>query len=175
MEELTGALDDNGVADIADRRNLDFVRKELNLQASGEVSDESAMSIGQFLGAQAIVTGELVNTGDGCRFRLSVVNVETAAREVSTRLNMQGDRSLKQLIAALGKGKKPAEAVAAASVALKAMEQAQTAPQSTGAFLNWGISWINSYEKKSDPADKSSRHRSSHNLFQRSNQSRPNS
>jgi hypothetical protein len=124
MEELTGALYDNGVADIADRRNLDFVRKELNLQISGEVSDETGVSIGRFIGAQAIITGELVNTGGGYRFRLSVVNVETAAREGSTRFNVRGDRNLKRLVTALGKGKKPAEAVAAASAALKAMEQA---------------------------------------------------
>ncbi|GAB6392885.1 MAG: tetratricopeptide repeat protein [Treponematales bacterium] len=100
MEELTGALYDHGVTDIADRRNLDFVRKEINLQISGEVSDASGVSVGQFIGAQAIITGELVNTGDGCRFRLNVVNVETAAREVSTRLNVRNDKALQNLAAA---------------------------------------------------------------------------
>jgi len=61
------------------------------------------------------------------------VNVETAAREVSTRLNVRNDKALQNLAAALGKGKKPAEAVAAAASALKVMEQAQAASQSAGA------------------------------------------
>jgi hypothetical protein len=103
------------------------------------VSDASGVSVGQFIGAQAIITGELVNTGSGYRFRLSVVNVETAAREVSTRLNVRNDKVLQNLAAALGRGGKPAEAVAAASAALKAMEQAQAASQSAGAFLDRGI------------------------------------
>ncbi|GAB6391389.1 MAG: tetratricopeptide repeat protein [Treponematales bacterium] len=131
MAELEAALYDNGVADIADRHNLDFVRKELNLQISGEVDDKTAQSIGKFWGAQSIVTGEMVNTGDGYRFRLSVVNVETAAREGSTRFNVRRDRNFKKLIAALGKGEGPAVTVA------EAKEKA--ASQSAGAFLDRGI------------------------------------
>jgi hypothetical protein len=44
MDELTGALV-NGNLEVADRRNLAYVFKELNFQMSGDVSDDTAVSI----------------------------------------------------------------------------------------------------------------------------------
>jgi hypothetical protein len=48
---------------IIERKSLDLIRKEMNLQLSGDVSDDSAQAIGKQLGAQAIVTGSLTNLG----------------------------------------------------------------------------------------------------------------
>jgi hypothetical protein len=48
MDELTGALVD-GDLEVADRRNLEFAYKELNFQMTGDVSDETAVSIGKFM------------------------------------------------------------------------------------------------------------------------------
>jgi tetratricopeptide (TPR) repeat protein len=97
MDELTGALVD-GRLEVADRRNLEYVYKELNFQMSGEVSDETAVSIGKFLGARYVITGQLVKAGDRYRYRLSGINVETAVQESSTRLNVRNDRILQSLI-----------------------------------------------------------------------------
>ena len=58
MEELTGALVDRDM-EVADRQNLEYVYRELDLQMSGDVSDESARSIGKFLGADMVITGQL--------------------------------------------------------------------------------------------------------------------
>ena len=44
MDELTGALV-GGNLEVADRRNLAFVYRELELQLSGEVSGETAVSM----------------------------------------------------------------------------------------------------------------------------------
>jgi len=53
---------------VVDRQQLDLIRAELNFQMSGEVSDESAQSIGQMLGVQSIMSGTdydpHANTGD---------------------------------------------------------------------------------------------------------------
>ncbi|MDR0562439.1 MAG: CsgG/HfaB family protein, partial [Spirochaetaceae bacterium] len=77
IEELSGALVMNNKVTIIERRSLDLIRKEMQLQLSGDVSDDSAQAIGKQLGAQAIVSGSLTNLGDMYRFRIKAINVET--------------------------------------------------------------------------------------------------
>ena len=79
IEELTGKLVMGRKITIVDRRNLALITNEMNLQLSGDVSDESAQAIGRMLGAQSIVSGTLTNMGTFYRFRIRVINVETAA------------------------------------------------------------------------------------------------
>jgi tetratricopeptide (TPR) repeat protein len=98
MDELTGALVD-GNLEVADRRNLNFVYKELKFQMSGDVSDETAVSVGKFLGAPYVITGQFIKVGGRYRYRLSGISVETAQQESSTRIDVRDDRSLQRLIA----------------------------------------------------------------------------
>ncbi|MDR1574716.1 MAG: hypothetical protein LBS37_01810 [Treponema sp.] len=100
MDELKGALVD-GSLEVADRNNLEYVYRELNFQMSGDVDDKSAQAIGRFQGARYVITGQLLNTGGGYRYRLNGINVETAIQESSTRLNVRNDRAFKDLLAAL--------------------------------------------------------------------------
>ncbi|MDR1095275.1 MAG: CsgG/HfaB family protein, partial [Spirochaetaceae bacterium] len=88
MDELVGVLVD-GSLEVADRNNLAYVYRELNFQMSGDVNDKSAQSIGKFLGAQYVITGQLVDTGGEYRYRLNGINVETAAHEISARLDVR--------------------------------------------------------------------------------------
>jgi tetratricopeptide (TPR) repeat protein len=131
MDELTGALVDGGL-EVADRRNLPYVYKELNFQMSGEVSDESAVSIGKYLGASHVIFGQLVNAGGSRRYRLSGVNAETAVQESSTRLRVRSDRALRDLIAAVKKD--PVSATAASYG-----ESGGGPPKTAGAFFDRGI------------------------------------
>lgn len=62
---------------MVDRRNLENIRQELNFQLSGDVSDETAQSIGKMYGAQAIISGEMTAIGDTYRMRVSAIAVET--------------------------------------------------------------------------------------------------
>ncbi|MDR2096467.1 MAG: penicillin-binding protein activator LpoB, partial [Treponema sp.] len=100
MDELGGALA-GGEIEVADRRNLAFVYKELNFQMSGEVSDESAVSVGKFLGARYVLTGQLVKTGNQYRYRLTAIDVETALQESSSRINVRDDGGFRKLLANL--------------------------------------------------------------------------
>jgi tetratricopeptide (TPR) repeat protein/predicted small secreted protein len=129
MDELAGALVD-GSLEVADRNNLEYVYKELNFQMSGEVDDESAQSIGKFLGASYVITGQLVNTGGGYRYRLNGINVETAVHESSTRLDVRDDRAFKRLLAAV-----QAEAIVTRTAGYGA------APRTAGTFLDRGITF----------------------------------
>ena len=63
---------------ITDRSELDRLRREQNFQLSGEVDDETAVSIGRFAGADIIVTGRVDGEGSLRRLRLRVINTQTA-------------------------------------------------------------------------------------------------
>jgi tetratricopeptide (TPR) repeat protein len=130
MDELTGALVD-GDLEVADRRNLAYVYKELDFQMTGDVSDEAAVPIGKFLGAQYVITGQLVKAGGRYRYRLSGVNVETAAQESSARLDVREDGGLYRLIADL----RDYTGVTVAA----AYERPSAQPQTAGAFLDRGL------------------------------------
>jgi tetratricopeptide (TPR) repeat protein len=128
IEELRDALFDQGVADIADQQNLSYVERELGLPGSGKAGDQ--VSIGQFWGAQAVITGELVETGSGCRFGVKVVNVKTGSQEGSVQLTLRTGEELRQWIAALKRGSPRPESPAGGGV---------RGGGSAGAFLDQGI------------------------------------
>ena len=63
---------------IVDRRTLDIIRAEQNFQMSGEVSEESAISIGQMLGANIVITGGITGTSTNQRLSIKALDVKTA-------------------------------------------------------------------------------------------------
>jgi hypothetical protein len=63
---------------IIDRTQLDEIRLEQNFQMSGEVDDETAVSIGKIVGANIIITGNVTGADTTRRLRLRVLNTETA-------------------------------------------------------------------------------------------------
>jgi tetratricopeptide (TPR) repeat protein len=131
MEELTGALVDRGM-EVADRQNLEYVYRELDFQMSGEVSDESARSIGKFLGADLVITGQFTELGGPYRYRASAIHVEQATRESVTRLDVRGDAALRRMVTALA-GQKTVVKTASYG------EGGTSAPKTAGAFLDRGI------------------------------------
>ena len=63
---------------ICARSQLDMIRQEQNLQLSGEVDDDSAISIGKFTGANVIVTGKIEGDNTLRRLRLRLLDTQTA-------------------------------------------------------------------------------------------------
>ncbi|MDR1316620.1 MAG: hypothetical protein LBK13_07070 [Spirochaetales bacterium] len=98
IEELMGNLVKGRKVVVVDRNSLDLVRQEWNFQSSGEVSDDSAQSIGKMLGAQAVVSGNLMDLGNAYRFRIYSLNVETAAREASAMFTVYRDDQIAYLL-----------------------------------------------------------------------------
>jgi len=88
LEELTLAMAKSNRFIVVDRQSLDIIRQEENFQLSGEVSDETAQAIGKKLGAQYVVTGSLQEMGNYYRFRVIALNVETAAINAPTSINI---------------------------------------------------------------------------------------
>lgn len=75
IDELTSLLVNENKYIVVDRRSLDSVRYEQYFQMSGDVDDNTAVSIGKLLGANLIITGELK---DDNTLVLKAHDVETA-------------------------------------------------------------------------------------------------
>jgi hypothetical protein len=68
----------NGGFTLIDRSQLDRLRREQEFQMSGEIDDETAVSIGKFAGADIIVTGKIDGEGNLRRLRLRALDTQTA-------------------------------------------------------------------------------------------------
>jgi TolB-like protein len=88
IDELATALSASRNIQVIDRQHTDAIRKEFNIQFSGDVSDDEVKRVGRQLGAQYVVTGSLVDIGNAYRFRVAGINIETAVREGSSSLNI---------------------------------------------------------------------------------------
>ncbi|MDR1219846.1 MAG: CsgG/HfaB family protein [Treponema sp.] len=98
LDELTAALVNRKKLLALDRKNLDVVRQEQNFGFSGEVDDESAIRIGHFLGAQAVVTGRLNRAGGAYRMVIQAINAETSVVESSYSIDLVADDHLARLL-----------------------------------------------------------------------------
>jgi TolB-like protein len=78
IEELAYLMVGTGKFKVVDRRSLDAVRAEVRFQYSGDVDDNSAVSIGKMLGANIVITGSVSGTGSTRRLRAKALNVQTA-------------------------------------------------------------------------------------------------
>jgi hypothetical protein len=78
LEELTVLFVNSKQFTIVDRQTLDAIRREHNFQLSGEVNDETIISIGNFTGADVVITGTVSGDGRMRRLRLYVLDVKTA-------------------------------------------------------------------------------------------------
>jgi TolB-like protein len=75
--ELEHQLVESGRFKIVDRKSLDDVRSEQDFQLSGNVSDESAISIGNMLGAHIVITGDISGSGTSRRLNVKALDVVT--------------------------------------------------------------------------------------------------
>lgn len=98
IEELTDHLIIGRKVFIVDRQNLTAIRTEMDLQLSGDVSDESALSIGRLLGAHYIVSGSLTERGLNYRLRFRVISIETARIISSVIVDIKNDVQVARLI-----------------------------------------------------------------------------
>ena len=78
IDELISNTVNDRVFTVVDRTNIALIQQETSFQMSGEVSDETAVSIGQMLGAQIIVSGAVSQIGDRFRLRVRALDVTTA-------------------------------------------------------------------------------------------------
>jgi TolB-like protein len=78
IDSLTMHLVNKNSFVVIERSELALLQREQRYQLSGEVSDETAVSIGKQLGAQFIITGSILPLEDKYSFRIKIIAVETA-------------------------------------------------------------------------------------------------
>jgi hypothetical protein len=78
VDELAYVIVSSGNFKVVDRKSLEAIRSEQNFQISGEVDDDSAVSIGKLLGANIVITGSISGVGSTRRLRLKALDVMTA-------------------------------------------------------------------------------------------------
>jgi len=98
LDELSGELIEGKKITVVDRRNLSTIMDEMKFQYSGYVSDESMISIGKMLGAQAVISGSLTDMGTNYRFRIRIISVETAAVQRQISLDLKKDAQVAYLL-----------------------------------------------------------------------------
>ncbi|MDR0444136.1 MAG: penicillin-binding protein activator LpoB [Treponema sp.] len=84
-DEIEYQLGDAGKFKIVDRNALDRIREEQNFQMSGEVSDSTAVSVGNMLGANIVITGSITGSGNTQRLTVKALDVKTAQILVNAR------------------------------------------------------------------------------------------
>ena len=87
LEELTIQLVNARKFRVVDRHNLDVIRAEQRFQLSGEVDDETAVSIGHLIGAAYVITGGISPWGQANYLRLRVIDVETGQIKIMTSVS----------------------------------------------------------------------------------------
>jgi|GEM_PF-1174396 len=124
-ELLANAVNDR-VFTVVDRRQLDVIRAEQNLQLSGEVDDETALSVGRFLGAQMIVSGRIASLGGHYRLTIRALEVETARLQGQYNQNIG---TVATIGALMGGGTRAAQAPVQRAAQAPAQPPAQQAVQ----------------------------------------------
>lgn len=99
IDELTGALVNGKKLVVTERRNLELHRKEMNLQLSGDVSDETLQAIGKMVGVEYIISGTLTDLGKTYRLRVQAVNVSTAKIETQYSVTVAANDQIAYLAA----------------------------------------------------------------------------
>ena len=91
LEELTLLLVRTQKFRVVDRRNLDVIRAEQQFQLSGEVDDETAVSIGHLIGAAFVIAGGISPWESAKHLRLRVLDVETGQIRTMTSVSYGGN------------------------------------------------------------------------------------
>mgnify|MGYP002515727976 CR=1 FL=1 len=98
LGELTTDIVQLRKLQVVTRANLDVIKKEMNFQLSGEVSDETMQQLGAKIGAETVISGTFKPLGTFYVLDIQAFNVTTAAIQDIYRVNVVSDETLELLI-----------------------------------------------------------------------------
>jgi TolB-like protein len=100
IEEIYDKLINGGKLSIMERSRTDTILMEVGYQLSGEVDDNEIINIGHQLGAEFVVTGQIIFSGTSYRLRIFAIDIEKSRRIASSSLNItMNDKQIKYLLA----------------------------------------------------------------------------
>jgi len=88
QEDVTSALVSSGQFHVVERQKLDTLLEEIKLSQSGMVDPSSAKKAGKLLGADLILTGTFMPTGEDWNANLRLLDTETG--QIISAINMIG-------------------------------------------------------------------------------------
>ena len=107
LDEMTIRIVQNRKLTVADRANLEAIKKEMNFQLSGEVSDATMKEIGAMVGADVVIHGNLNKIGDIFMLTLQALDVTKATVLDMYRKNVElDDISMRLMKISFGEGGK---------------------------------------------------------------------
>ena len=91
LDELTLRFVQLKKLTIADRANLEAIKKEMSFQLSGEVGDESIQQLGAKIGAETVIQGTVKQLGNSALYTLTIraLDVTTATVTDMYRANVE--------------------------------------------------------------------------------------
>jgi TolB-like protein len=99
IEEMYDKLINGGKLSIMERSRTDTIKREVGYQFSGEVDDNEIINIGHQLGANYVVTGQIIFSGEAYRLRVFAIDIEKGRRVASSSLNIRSnDRQINYLL-----------------------------------------------------------------------------
>ena len=96
--QLISGIFENSKLQIVTRQHMDKVEQELKFQSSGMVSDSTALSIGDRLGAYAIVFGELEELDNKYLLQVKMINVKTGSYALFKKYEITRSSKTEQLL-----------------------------------------------------------------------------
>lgn len=95
---LTASIFENSTLQVVTRQNMDKVEKELKFQNSGLVSDNTALSIGERLGAHKIIFGSLEELDNKYILQIKMLNVEKGLYVLFKKYEISRSSKTEQLL-----------------------------------------------------------------------------
>ena len=96
--ELTSRIFENSTLQVVTRQHMDKVESELKFHSSGRVSDSTALSIGERLGAHKIIFGQLDELDNTYILQVKMLDVESGSYSLFKRYAIARSSRTEQLL-----------------------------------------------------------------------------
>jgi curli biogenesis system outer membrane secretion channel CsgG len=97
-EELITRIFTSGRFEVVERNLLQKVLEEQQLGMTGYIDQQTAISIGQILGVDAIITGSITDLGKIVKINARLISTETGSVFAVASVNVQKDSTIKLLM-----------------------------------------------------------------------------
>jgi len=98
VDKMTTVIDSGRKVTLVTGKDVDRVRAEMNLRLSSDINDTPALELGKKLGAAVVVTGSFAKNGNGYRYTVRALDVNTKALQKSSSFNVKDDQQVRQLM-----------------------------------------------------------------------------
>jgi len=97
-EELITRIFTSGKFEVVERNLLQKVLEEQQLGMTGYIDQQTAISLGQILGVEAIITGSLTDLGKNVKINARLISTETGSVFAVASVNVLKDSTIKLLM-----------------------------------------------------------------------------